>query len=407
MKINIFHSYIIFMMYKPSSHLLKGEAVWFFMGVVVFSFLVFRNILLSENSFLKNNKNIRIQFHFFYMQFFFVGLSLFFSIKYSITNDYNELIRIYSNFLALFISINYSREIDIDWILRFCKFYIIFQTIISILQKINPIKNMLSLFWNMDKAWTLRSTGTLSNPNILAFVTMIFFFFILYFENSNTKKKVFTIIEIFLLILAGSRTGLGVFVGSYFLYIILNTKFTIKSIIRFIFIITVLSFIFIQIFYVIASKNAYIGQLFDLVSDGTIDFTKVNAMNGRLEIWEKAFKIHEKANILQIFIGMGPGKGIGLRYVDNEYFSIYIKYGIFGIVIISLFLIVNVKPFFKKKSKIILKYLFQIIFIFIPSSFFSATFTSVFLMIPYYIMLGMFLNVINNNKKNLIEVNIN
>ena len=269
-------------------------------------------------------------------------------------------------------------------------FFLFFQFFVVILQKIEFLKALMSIVWNMDKAWALRGTGTLGNPNVLALMSIFSMLFVYFFSN---RKKIIVcafIVCSLNVLLSGSRTGLvGYFLVVMFVLLI-SGRISFTLLFKKIILVTLFATTTILILIAVAGELRYMGELLKVFNNGGIDFTQVGTFNHRVEAWGRQFKLFENSGDTSIFIGMGPAKGAGFRVMDNDYMAQYLKYGMVGVLSNVLLLLMifmstlacrNIYPNATKfMSAVILSYL-----VFALT---ASTFLSLFNMLPLMLITG-------------------
>lgn len=404
---NLQKNHIVFLLFVllfflPSSSMVGGKSLWYLMSV----FLTTSSIIFGLNS--KINKTLIFGLSLFCLLLLSVSISLFRSMEYVVSDDFFEIIR--TTALCVFFLTSYlltTKDLE-SKLLEFFKYFISIQLIICILQKIGPIKKVLSIVWDMDKAWALRSTGTLNNPNTLVLMTIIAFVYIMVYAQARRTKFIFVGIAGLIVVLSGSRTGL---LGYLFILIIsnlVNTKLTVGFVVKYVFaqIILITALFFVGAY--IAEKNPYIGELMRVVEDGNIDLTKVATFSHRVEATTRQFEYFKSGGEINYWIGVGPGKGVGYRVMDNDYAAIFMKYGILGFVLygVLIFYLLYI-GFINRRNNIARRnFIILVLIAFLIFGITGASFLSLFNFIPVLMISGVFLKLHHLEERASYEASI-
>jgi hypothetical protein len=245
----------------------------------------------------------------------------------------------------------------------------------------------------MDKTWSLRGTGTLGNPNVLALMSILSMLYICFF--SNQKKIIliaFTICSLNVL-LSGSRTGLvGYFIITMFVLVI-SGKLSFSSVFKKLIVISIFSTTTVIVLISLSGELRYMGELLNAFSGDGMDLTKVGTFNHRLEAWERQFRLFENSGDISILIGMGPSKGVGFRVMDNDYMAQYLKYGLIG-VFSNILLLVMIFVSTLRSNRVhsnATKFVAAILLTYLIFALTAATFLSLFNMLPLMLLTGFFI----------------
>lgn len=386
-KDSLFKFLVVLFFLLPSSTVIGGPSFWFiiiFLSACTTLVVGYKNIVSQDIIYFKI---------FFLFTLFFITVSIFRSYRYAIFDDLFELIRIASLLVFLLCGYFLSSRRTSNFLLKFFLFYLILQFLVVILQKFEPIKELMSIIWNMDKTWSLRGTGTLGNPNVLALMSILSMLYICFF--SNQKKIIliaFTICSLNVL-LSGSRTGLvGYFIITMFVLVI-SGKLSFSSVFKKLIVISIFSTTTVIVLISLSGELRYMGELLNAFSGDGMDLTKVGTFNHRLEAWERQFRLFENSGDISILIGMGPSKGVGFRVMDNDYMAQYLKYGLIG-VFSNILLLVMIFVSTLRSNRVhsnATKFVAAILLTYLIFALTAATFLSLFNMLPLMLLTGFFI----------------
>lgn len=380
----LFRFITILFFFLPSSVLLGGPSVWF---LIIFSIAAVSFVLGYEKLI---SAHIKYFILFFLFSLIMTTISITRSYQYIIADDLLELLRIASLLIFLLCGYFLSSINTRDFLLKFFMYFLLFQFFIVIFQKIEFLKSIMSIIWNMDKAWALRGTGTLGNPNVLALMSIFALLFIYFF--SDRKKVIFLAFFVCSLnvLLSGSRTGLvGYFVVIMFVLFI-SGRMSLFSIIKKLIIVFIFASTTIAILVAVAGELRYMGELLNAFNNGNIDLTKVGTFNHRVEAWQRQFTLFDNSGDTSIFVGMGPAKGAGFRVMDNDYMAQYLKYGVIGV--LSNIILLMMLFFSTLSCRLVYsnaaKFMSAVILSYLIFALTAATFLSLFNMIPLMMVAG-------------------
>lgn len=380
----LFKFIVVLFFLLPSSSIVGGPSIWF---LIIFFFACITLVIGYENSVSQDIVYFKI---FFLFSLFFITISIFRSYQYAIFDDLFELLRVASLLVFLLCGYFLSSRRTSNFLLKFFLFYLIFQFVVVVLQKIEPLKSLMSIIWDMDKAWALRGTGTLGNPNVLALMSILSMLFIRFFSN---RKKIIVLAFIICslnVLLSGSRTGLvGYFLVTMFILFI-SGKISIASIVKKIVVISIFSITAVLLLISLSGELRYMGELLNAFSGDGMDLTKVGTFNHRVEAWERQFRLFENSGDISILIGMGPAKGVGFRVMDNDYMAQYLKYGLIG-VLSNILLLIMIFVSTWRSNKIhsnATKFIAAILLTYLIFALTAATFLSLFNMLPLMLLTG-------------------
>lgn len=175
-----------------------------------------------------------------------------------------------------------------------------------------------------------RMVGTLSNPNIFAWIVIQSSVIIFLFEKRKFRRLFWLSIGLGLILLSGSRTSFVLFPAIIFSCSLLLAKKNVKFFfvkIPFYIIFLVLSF-YAMIWFLEEYQYTfpYLHQLLQIVDTGQL--TSVSSFNTRTYIWSNAwneFLMHE--SLKTWLFGLGPGF---ITWVDSDYLYSLFTYGIVG-----------------------------------------------------------------------------
>lgn len=380
----LFHSLVVLFFLLPSSSTLGGSGVWFLIILCIACTFVIAGFKTPASI------NIIYFILFFVFSLSMVIISVLRSYEYAIVDDLFEVLRVFSLLVFFLCGYLLSSRKSRDFLLSFFLFFLLFQFFIVVLQKFESLKLLMSIVWNMDKAWALRGTGTLGNPNVLALMSIFSMLFIYFF--SFRKKIIFIAFIICSLnvLLSGSRTGLvGYFIVVMFALFI-SGHLNLVSILKKTAIISIFAITTVLLLVAVSTELRYMGELLNAFDSNGIDLTKVGTFNHRMEAWNRQFSMFENSGDISILVGMGPAKGIGFRVMDNDFMAQYLKYGVVGVfsnIVLLLMIIISTLKC-RNSYPNATKFISSVILAYLIFSLTAATFLSLFNMIPLMLVSG-------------------
>ncbi len=204
-----------------------------------------------------------------------------------------------------------------------------------------PTKNILKYIYKINIGVSMDSSykrigGTLGNPNYLGIWSVFTIFLIIkYYKGNKIKKSLIVLISFINLIFTVSRTalillGLGIIV---YMLIQLKYKISLKRIVR----LNVIFFGFILCTYFFINNANNIGRIGELMQD-------LSTFNNRTEVW----KIALDALAENYMFGVGIAKN-SITTFDNNFIEIFVRYGLLGFSIYSLFFANNLLKALKRR----------------------------------------------------------
>lgn len=380
----------LFFFFMPSSSTIGGKSLWY----LLFLACTFGSLIFGYRARL--SRSILVGTIVFMFALLSVSISLIRSVEYLIADDVFELIRTTALLMFLIVGFLLSTFKVENFLSKFFKFYIIVQLIVCIVQKFGPIKTVLSMIWDMKKAWILRSTGTANNPNTLVLMSLMAYVYIFVYAERKSTKIGFSILTGLVVLLSGSRTGLLGYMFTVVCLNLINKKISFSFVLKSISVITILALGFYGIIAYIAESNAYMGELLRVVEGGTIDLSKVHTFNKRMKSWAEHYEYFNNSGVISYFIGIGPAKGIGFRVMDNDYSAVFIKYGGLGVMAYStiLIFILSVGILCRKLTPQRTQFLTINLLVFSLFAITGAAFLSLFNFMPVLIITGMYLKLL-------------
>lgn len=287
---------------------------------------------------------------------------------------------------------------------RLANYFVVFATFILMMQLFISITQLLNIdlftnIYNSSKAQgigtKIRVVGSLSNPNILAWVTTQLMVMILLFSRNKLFIIFMFIVSFSIIILTSSRSFLILMPIIMILVLVIKRKKNISFYLIFI-PITVLGsyliFKFIKWFiYSYQDVFPYIYQLTSVFETG--ELKSVNSFNMRLVIWQNSM---ERIGDSFLF-GLGPGV---IRSLDNDFLYALVNYGLLYLIIQTVLYLVFCIFFYNNQNenfKImgIINVIFALI-VGLQADTISGWFYPVLTMF----ILGVSLSSMNNNYKN-------
>lgn len=188
----------------------------------------------------------------------------------------------------------------------------------------------LSLIFNQEKtrgfSTTTRATGTLGNPNMMAFLSLQCGLLLYIFNNS--KQRVFLFLfSLLVVLLTGSRTILIIYIVAFLLIAFYNMD-SFKKIFR----ITILASLGLGgAFWLLLTYSdsfRYMLELIKLVREGGLQsIIKVHSVSLRLNHWNETTEyFFDHAYWINYLFGLGPRNA--LNVLDNDFLYSFYRYGI-------------------------------------------------------------------------------
>jgi O-antigen ligase len=213
-------------------------------------------------------------------------------------------------------------------------FFICTQLAVGLVQAVGAANALDSIYYQektRDVTTILRVTGTIGNPNSLAFYTLQCFLFILLLGTANWLwKAVLLLFGASLIALTGSRSVLIVFILCLVVFVFFRRKSLSAWIAYFL-----MTFLFVSALILIVQMYAeyfrYLSQLQLLLTTDS-PLSRVSSMAARMEHWDNSlalFNSHE--GIAKYLVGLGAR--IEYSVLDNDYLYVTLRYGVFGLVL--------------------------------------------------------------------------
>ena len=232
---------------------------------------------------------------------------------------------------------NHVKEEQLKWAFGII---LVFNLVIIFANYVSPAIGKLSfkLFYtnsDMQQILTylkIRPSGTFGNPNTLALSAV--FMGIAFISKNNNKSSILFLTLIFIVILVSkSRTGLACFFIMVFAFNALHKKY-----------LTILTFILIPIIV------ATLLFSFNILNFAEYKYRFVSNFNlaGRDTLWVSI--VNNEMVIKNMLFG-SLKLPVGILVVDNEYLNVFVRYGVFGL-IIYLSCLLGMTVYLFKKSYI-------------------------------------------------------
>ncbi len=284
-------------------------------------------------------------------------------------NKINTIIRIMVLIELVFFA-QYINCFDLGRFDLYKIFEIMFQfnLIISIFQSLTgQLLLMKSINFYIGSFPIYRAGGLLADANAYAMLIMSLYIYI-FLKSNLLRKKVYTVLVLFEILLIGSRASMLNFIIFVLLYIFIHNYKLFKKI----FIITTLLGIIFLLNLSLLYKY-FPGIFILLFRVGSYEYLMQHPMSflsRRFEIWTELLEIYIKDyTYFEKFFGLGLGntqvihkilgKVVKPRGAHNTYIQFIMEMGIFGISVLFLFIIkLNLKIKNKIKDNIIFEYLF-------------------------------------------------
>lgn len=238
-----------------------------------------------------------------------------------------------------------SYESIVKGLLISVKLVLLAQIIVGVPQLLSI--TMFDVFYSSEMSRPLgqltRMVGTLSNPNIFAWIVIQSSVIVFLFEKRKFRRLFWLLIGLGLILLSGSRTSFVLLPAIIFSCSLLLSKKNVKFFfvkIPFYIVLLVISF-YVMIWFLEEYQYTfpYLHQLLQILDTGQL--SSVNSFNMRTDIWRGAwneFLMHE--SLKTWLFGLGPGF---ISWVDSDYLYSLFTYGITGfslniIIYLSMFI---------------------------------------------------------------------
>jgi O-antigen ligase len=270
---------------------------------------------------------------------FFMGISILYNFKQL---SFNAIPHLFKPILFLIVlGFGYVIALKIDYsniikgLLKGAYIILFAQIIVGLTQLLDlPIFSFLYDDSKSYPIWKLvRTTGTLTNPNVFGWFITQMIVIIYLFENNKRKKWAWVFIGLILMVLSGSRSVLLVFPLVFVLIELFRTKidkrfFTFKLPI-FITGLIISLFLAYQAILKFGHFFPYLRQLLLIIRSGSL--SSVSSFSLRTEMWENALtKISEKDSLWTWIFGLGPGS---ISILDKDLLYSLVNYGLIGTIL--------------------------------------------------------------------------
>lgn len=212
-------------------------------------------------------------------------------------------------------------------------FFICTQLAVALMQAIGAAGALDSIYYQektRDVRTILRATGTIGNPNSLAFYTLQCFLFILLMGAANRLwKAVLLLFGATLIALTGSRSVLIVFMLCLGLFVFFRRK-SLSAWVAYL--VMTLSFMvaLILIVQTYAEYFRYLSQLQLLLTTDS-PLSKVSSMVARLEHWDNSLALFNSDESVSKYL-VGLGDRIEYSVLDNDYLYVTLRNGLLGVI---------------------------------------------------------------------------
>ncbi|AJI08595.1 hypothetical protein [Bacillus cereus] len=225
-----------------------------------------------------------------------------------------------------------SYENIVKGLLISVKLVLLAQIIVGVPQLLSI--TMFDVFYSSEMSRPLgqltRMVGTLSNPNIFAWIVIQSSVIVFLFEKRKFRRLLWLSIGLGLILLSGSRTSFVLLPAIIFSCSLLLAKKNVKFFlvkVPFYIVLLVISF-YAMIWFLEEYQYTfpYLHQLLQIMDTGQL--TSVSSFNTRTYIWSSAwseFLTHE--SLKTWLFGLGPGF---ITWVDSDYLYSLFTYGIIG-----------------------------------------------------------------------------
>ena len=319
-------------------------------------------------------------------------------------SDLSEVFRVFIISVSFLYGLSNFNKVSYSSIYKFILFFLISQIIISIPQamEIQSIVSISSIFWSVDKMTVGRVVGTMGNPNflgILASSLAVYLLIKITKEKEINKTEILQLGALFVFIIfAGSRTSLLSLTFGAMIVLVVNFRtYALKLIAPCL----ILIFFYDEVYNFILGYEGlrYISEPLRIYEKSkALNLLEVNALNERVNIWERAYQLFISSdNQLKYIFGLGPGKEVGLSFLDNQYLFWFFKYGLVGCILFSipplLSIIISMKYLLKEKSggTEAAALCFSFTLVFLINGLFAETFSSMMVSPLFYFTFGLLL----------------
>lgn len=205
----------------------------------------------------------------------------------------------------------------------------------------------------VEAAW-MRATGMFGNPNHLAVFIVVAQICVLSLWGGVWHSLLWIVLFV-CIVFSGSVAGVGLSIVALFIHLIL-LQVKQKKIVIIIKIAFALIFVF-PLCYVLLDNFALdafprIERLRHAVFEGGGVVSDLRNVQTRLDLWEEKINLVNLGEIKTVFFGVGPLKGQGLDYVDNEFMFILFRNGLVGLMPAFVIIIILFTVLFRNPSRI-------------------------------------------------------
>jgi len=385
---HIYYLFLTYLFFMPSASWFGGMKAG-----IIFLFLILALVLLFFLFDLKTPSSALFILGMLYIP---LCISLSINSEHIVLNDTFEFIRITLYVFIFLFAYNFGQKVKYDYFVKLAMLFLFFELIFTIIQRleVESVLNILRLIGSDEKNWKFRNTGSFTNPNNLAFFVILNSIIVIIGQSSKKIKIFFLFIAFFTIILTGSRAGFVSFIFLTSLASIDFEKLSFFSVFKFVGLLFVLGSLFYILGYYYAEENKYIFELLNVLE--TRDLKSVKTFSYRIVGWQEKFMM---ISYFDYFFGLGPGKGIGLKYVDNDYLATFFKYGFFGSLITIFVYGYIIFSSYKHKVRFYSKLVFLYILLLLIYSISVETFTSWFLVLPLFMIFGLIMQISNLENK--------
>jgi hypothetical protein len=318
----ILQALLLYIFFIPSAEWLGGQK-----AALVLLIIILGSYVIGNGRSLKINNMAMLLMPVLFVP---IILSMLLNLDGVVLGDVFELARVGLYILIYVVAYNMGHDFKYEKLLVVAKIFIIFQFIFVLSQRfdVSVITGLMKVLWSDEGNWAFRNTGSFSNPNALGYYSIVASVVIIAYEKKSyfITRMVYAFIPLIIILLSGSRTSLAIYLGiipfAFFRSGLFNRK-TLGYISLFVCFFVLIAY---NIYTKYLDEHAYMAEIAFAIESGQL--SKIGSFAMRLSLWDN---ILNSLDGLDYVFGKGPGKGIGLRFIDNEYLALLSKYGLIGL----------------------------------------------------------------------------
>ena len=325
--------------FMPSSPVLGGQRPWLiFTSVVMCAGLVF--FLLNQHMHgrgLATDSTMNALLVFFYAYCIVILLALLFNTTHVFLRDFGEFLRLFIYIQMLMVGYLYGGRLTNRAISRWMLIFLCVELAIVILQYNNLFgsREIFGFFWSDKKALLgKRGAGSLGNPNLMGVTFLMLYCGTIFVKPGSWRRRVIVLLLTVLgVFMTGSRTTLLTFIPLVLFAVILRGRLKIASFAKVLIIGVLLIYLVGVILVQYGEMMPYMSEISIVFERGLRGVQNIGTYNARIRDWTYKLSVFESEPNYVRLVGAGPRKEGPFQYLDNQYLFVYIRYGLFGVML--------------------------------------------------------------------------